>query len=87
MGILSENKSEIFKAFKMWKAMVENETELKIKSLRIENDGEYEDTGFKKLCYEDEIKIERVISSTPQHNGMSEHMNQTLIDRVRSLCV
>ncbi|WVZ03536.1 hypothetical protein V8G54_024342 [Vigna mungo] len=34
-----KNKSEVFEAFKIWKAMVENETGLKIKKLRSDNGG------------------------------------------------
>lgn len=71
----------------MWKAMVENHTRLKIKKLRTDNDGEYEDTRFKKLCYEHKIRMERTVSGTPQHNCLAERMNQTLIERVISLHV
>jgi nicotinamide mononucleotide adenylyltransferase len=42
-----KQKSEVYEVFKKWKAMVENETGLKIKKLRSDNGGEYEDTGFK----------------------------------------
>ncbi len=45
------HKSDVFEAFKKWKAMVENETCLKIKKLRSDNGGEYEDNEFKKFCY------------------------------------
>jgi len=45
------HKSDVFEAFKKWKAMVENETGLKIKKLRSDTGGEYEDNEFKKFCY------------------------------------
>ncbi|WVZ04917.1 hypothetical protein V8G54_018263 [Vigna mungo] len=73
-----KNKSEVFEAFKIWKAMVENETGLKIKKLRSDNGGEYEDTRFKKFCYEHGIRMERTVPGTPQHNGVAERMNRTL---------
>ena len=63
--------------------MVENETCLKIKRLRTDNGGEYEDTRLKKLCYENGITMERIVSGTPQHNGVVELMNRTLTERVR----
>jgi len=45
--------------------MVENETGLKIKKLRTNNGGEYEDNIFKKFCYEHGIRIERNVSGMP----------------------
>ena len=45
--------------------MVENETGLKIKKLRSDNGGEYEDSEFKKFCFESGIHLERTMSSTP----------------------
>ena len=64
MGLLSKFKSEVFEAFRRWKARVENETGLKIKRLRSDNVGEYKDTKFKKFCYEHGIKMERVVPVT-----------------------
>ena len=60
-----KHKSEVFEAFKIWKAMVENETGLKIKKLRTDNGGEYEDTIFKKFFYENGIRMERIVPGTP----------------------
>ena len=39
-----KHKSKVFVSFRRWKAMVENELGLKIKRLRTDNGGEYEDT-------------------------------------------
>lgn len=65
MGIFYEQKSEVFAVFKMWKATVENETDLKIKKLRSGKGGEYGDTEFKRLCYDSGIKLERIVPGTP----------------------
>jgi len=65
--------------------MVENETGLKIKKFRIDNGSEYEDTKFKKFCYEHGVRMERTVPSTPQHNGVAERMNKTLTERAKSL--
>ncbi len=46
--------------------MVENETSLKIKKLRSDNGGEYEDNEFKKFCYQNGIKLIRTVPGTPQ---------------------
>ncbi len=63
------HKSDVFEAFKKWKAMVENETGLKIKKLRSDNGGEYEDNEFKKFCYQNGIKFIRTVPGTLQQNG------------------
>lgn len=56
-----KHNSEVFDAFKRWKAMVENVTSLKIKKLRTDNGGEYKDTRFKKFFYEHDIRMERIV--------------------------
>ncbi|WVY98453.1 hypothetical protein V8G54_030604 [Vigna mungo] len=40
------------------------------RKLRSDNGGEYEDTRFKKFCYEHGIRMERTVPGTPQHNGV-----------------
>jgi hypothetical protein len=47
---LLKPKSDVFEVFKKWKAMVETETCLKLKCLRSNNGGEYEDGSFKQFC-------------------------------------
>ncbi|CAN1807780.1 Retrovirus-related Pol polyprotein from transposon TNT 1-94 [Linum perenne] len=80
-----KQKSEVFGVFKNWKAMVENETGLKIKKLRSDNGGEYEDSAFKSFCYNNGIRLERTVQGTPQQNGIAERMNRTLTERARSM--
>ncbi|KAK2366240.1 putative mitochondrial protein [Trifolium repens] len=82
-----KHKFEVFEAFKLWKSMVETKTGLKVKKLRTDNGGEYEDTRFKKFCYEHGIRMERTVPGTPQHNGVAERMNRTLTERARSMRV
>lgn len=62
----------MFEIFKRWKEMVENETSMKVKKLWFENGGKYEDFEFKKLCYENIIKLENTVPRTPQQNGIAE---------------
>ena len=44
------NKSEVFDRFKEFKALVENQTEKKIKVLRTDNGGEFCKKEFEKFC-------------------------------------
>ncbi|KAL5820967.1 hypothetical protein ACOSQ3_022849 [Xanthoceras sorbifolium] len=80
-----KKKSEVFDTFRKWKAMVENETGLKIKRLRSDNGGEYIDSRFREFCANSGIKMEKTVPMTPQQNGVAERMNRTLNERARSM--
>ena len=80
-----KKKSEVFDTFRKWKAMVENETGLKIKRVRSDNGGEYRDNRFRELCANNGIKMEKTVPMTPQQNGVAERMNITLNERARSM--
>ncbi|KAL5849218.1 hypothetical protein ACOSQ4_007231 [Xanthoceras sorbifolium] len=80
-----KKKSEVFDTFRKWKAMVENETGLKIKRLRSDNGGEYRDSRFREFCANSGIKMEKTVPMTPQQNGVAERMNRTLNERSRSM--
>jgi hypothetical protein len=58
---------------------------LKLKCLRSNNRGEYEDRGFKQFCTVNGIRMEKTIPKTPQQNGVAERMNITLNERARSI--
>jgi hypothetical protein len=49
-------KSEAFNNFKMYKDMVENQIDSKIKCLRLENEGEFTSKEFMEFCSEHGIK-------------------------------
>ena len=51
-----KKKSKAFECFKIFKEMVENETDLKIKTLRSENGGEFTSNEFWNYCEEHGIK-------------------------------
>ncbi|KAE8664067.1 hypothetical protein F3Y22_tig00112857pilonHSYRG00227 [Hibiscus syriacus] len=60
------------------KAMVENETGLKVKRSRSDNGGEYRNRRFRDFCANNGIKMETTVPMTPQQNGVAERMNRTL---------
>ena len=47
MVYFMKNKFDVFDTFKRWRAMVENETNLKVKCLKFDNGGEYIVDDFK----------------------------------------
>ena len=60
-----KKKIDVFEIFKKWKAMVETETDLKVKCLRSNNGGEYIDGGFNEYCAIHGIMMEKTIPRTP----------------------
>eukprot|EP00253_Pinus_taeda_P035348 PITA_35348 len=68
-----------------FKALVENETEKKIKVLRIDNGGELCSKEFEEFCKKCGIVGQKTTPYTPQQNGVAEIMNKTLMERERSM--
>ena len=61
-----KNKDEVFIKFKEFKALIENHTEKKIKTFRLDNDGEFTSNEFKELCKGSGIKRELSTPYNPQ---------------------
>ncbi|GKC56666.1 retrotransposon protein, putative, ty1-copia subclass [Tanacetum coccineum] len=64
---------------------VENQLGKTIKSLRSDRGGEYMSQEFLDHLKEHGIIAHRTPPYTPQHNGVSERRNRTLLDMVRSM--
>nr|GEV19598.1 retrotransposon protein, putative, Ty1-copia subclass [Tanacetum cinerariifolium] len=82
---LLKHKHEVFETFKVFQKEVENQLSKTIKSLCSAREGEYMSQEFL-----DHLKDHRIIAHctppyTPQHNGVSERRNRTLLDMVRSM--
>lgn len=78
-------KSEAFDQFKIFKKMVETETEKSIKGLRTDRRGEYISLEFSNYCKEQGIRRQLTTPYTPQHNGITERKNRTVMNMVRSM--
>ena len=83
--IIIKEKSEAFKNFKQWKALVENQTGKKIKRLRTDNGLEFCSKEFDEFCKDEGIARHHTVRHTPQQNGVAERMNQTLLERARCM--
>ncbi|GJW80701.1 retrotransposon protein, putative, ty1-copia subclass [Tanacetum coccineum] len=82
---LLKHKHEVFETFKVFQKEVENQLGKTIKSLHFDRGGEYMSQEFL-----DHLKDHGIIAHctplyTPQHNGVSERRNRTLLDMVRSM--
>eukprot|EP01018_Ginkgo_biloba_P029039 Gb_03181 [translate_table: standard] len=77
-------KSEVFNKIKEFKALVENQTNKKIKMLRTDNGGEFCSREFEQFCKSGIVK-QKTTPYMPQQNGVTERMNRTLLKRSRSM--
>ncbi len=62
--------------------LAENSSGHKVKTFRTDNGGEYMSTEFENYLKSEGIKT---IPKTPEQNGVSERMNRTLVEAVRSM--
>ena len=82
---LLKHKSETFETFKMFLNEVQNQLGKTIKAIRSDRGGEYLSQEF-----DDHLKSCGIVSQltppgTPQHNGVAERRNRTILDMVRSM--
>ena len=82
---LLQNKSKVFANFKEFKALVENQVEMKIKVLRTNNGGEFCMNGLEEFYKKCNISRNKNTPYTPQWNGFAERINRTLMEKVRSM--
>jgi transposase InsO family protein len=78
-------KNEAFDIFRKFKVLVEKESDKAIKLLRTNSGGEYTSKEFEAFCINQGVVNEVTTSYTPQHNGLVERRNGTLLDMTRSI--
>jgi hypothetical protein len=89
-----KERSEALDKFKIFKAEVENQHNIKIKIVRSDHGGEYYGRHtaygqvpgpFVRFLQENDIVAQYSMPVNPQQNGVAERRNCTLIDMVRSM--
>ena len=65
----------------------ENETEEKIKILRMENEGEYMSKAMQDFLKSRGIPHQRTVPNSPQQDDVSERLNRTLLEMARAMIV
>ena len=80
-----KTKSEVFKRFQEFRALVETQTSRKIKSLRSDNGGEYTLGEFVEYCVEAGIRREFIVPYNPQRNGVVERKNRTIVGAAKAM--
>jgi transposase InsO family protein len=67
-----KEKTEAFEKFKIFKALIENQTGNRLKAVRSDRGGEFMSSDFKEFCDKHGIRREYTIPGTPQQNGVVE---------------
>ena len=91
---LIKEKSDALKVFKIFKAEVEKQLDMKIKVVRFDRGGEYygkytesgrNTSQFARFLEMEGIVAQYTMPGTPQQNGVAERRNRILMDMVRSM--
>jgi transposase InsO family protein len=82
---LLKAKGKVFDKFKVYKALVENQIDMKIKTLRSDNGREFMSKKFDDFLRECGIQRQTSAPYTPQQNGVVERANRTIMECARSM--
>ncbi|KAJ4702077.1 Retrovirus-related Pol polyprotein from transposon TNT 1-94 [Melia azedarach] len=82
---LLKQKSEVFGAFKKFKAAVEKESGRQIKAMRTDRGGEFTSKEFQEFCEANGIRRFLTVPRSPQQNGVAERKNRTILNIARSM--
>ena len=75
----------MFEKFNEFKALIENLSDKRIKTLRSDNGGEYTSKEFEAFCKDAGIKRELTTPYNPQQNGVVERKNRTIMESVKTM--
>jgi len=82
-----KEKSKVARHLRAFVAQVELETGHKLKVLRSDGGGEYTAGEVQSFLKDKGAKHKMTTADTPQHNGVAERMNRTLVERVRTMLI
>ncbi|GAA0151556.1 hypothetical protein LIER_10254 [Lithospermum erythrorhizon] len=78
------SKDQVNETFKQFHMLVEREVGEPLKCIRTDNGGEYIGL-FDQYCKKHRIRHKQSVLKTPQHNGLAERINRTIMEKVRCL--
>ena len=80
-------KSQAFKIFQDWLAMVEKKTNQKLCTLHTDGGGEYCSRILEAFLIKRGIVHQMTASQTPEQNGVAEQQNQSIFDCVCTILI
>lgn len=78
-------KNQVFDIFCDFKNFVEKQRGRSIKTIRTDNGGEYVNHQFKSFMTKHRIHHQLTVPDIPQQNGIADHMNRTIMEKVRCM--
>ena len=82
---LQKAKSDTFDSYQAFKAWLSTQFNTKVKHLRSDCGGEYLSAEFTKYLKSKGTERRVTVHDTPEHNGVAERLNWTLVERVRTM--
>ena len=82
-----KTKDEVIKYFLEWKTQAGKSSGHQLKVLRTDNGGEYTSKEFENYLKSEGVRHELTIPKTPEQNGVAEHLNQMLVEAMRSMVI
>lgn len=80
-----KKKSETFSFYRLFAALIKNQTGLNILTLRSDGGGEFESNEFNNHLKEKGVIHERSCPDTPSQNGCAERSHRTVMESARSM--
>jgi hypothetical protein len=78
-------KSDTFEAYRNYEAWAKTQHDTAIKCLRSDRGGEYLSDEFSRHLKAARTERKLTMHDTPQSNGIAEHLNRTLMERIRAM--
>ena len=78
-------KDETFESYKAYEAWLLNQYGARIKCLRSDRGGEFRSDEFTDHLKKAGTVRKLVVHDTPEHNGVAERLNRTLLEKVRAM--
>ena len=82
---LQKAKSDMFDSYQAFEGWFVTQFNTKVKRLRSDRSGEYLSTEFTKHLKLKGTERWVTVHDTPKHNGVAEHLNRMLVERVHAL--
>ena len=82
---LLRQKSDTFAAYKDFEAECLTQHDARVKVLHSDRGGEYTGKEFVLHLRKNGTKQKLTVHDTPQHNGVSERLNRTILEKVRAM--
>lgn len=82
---LLKHKSDTFRAYKEYEASCKTQHKADIRILHSDRGGEYTGKEFVVHLKRKGTKQKLTVHDTPQHNGVAERLNRTILEKVRAM--